>query len=106
MDDDSVTFLWTDRESGQEQRTTLSGEAFLQRFLRQVLARGFTRVRHYGWLSPAAWELYARVRQLLRAGGVVLLLPDKAAVTCPCCGHAMMLDLSVIRISAVWRTKA
>ncbi len=46
-------------------------------------------MRHYGWLSPAARERYARVRQLLRAGDTVLLLPDKQPVTCACCGHTM-----------------
>jgi hypothetical protein len=54
------------------------------------LPRGFTRVRHYGWLSPAAWAQYARVRQILRAGDVVLSLPDKAEILCPCCGHVMI----------------
>jgi hypothetical protein len=88
-DGDGVSFCWTDRESGKEQFTTLSGEEFLRRFLQHVLPRGFTRVRHYGWLSPAARERYARVRHLLRAGDVVLPVPDKADVLCPCCGHAM-----------------
>ena len=36
---------------------------------------GFTRVRHYGRLSPAARERYAQVRQILRAGDVVLSRP-------------------------------
>jgi len=89
VDEAGVTFRWTDRESGQAKLTTLTGEEFLRRFLQHVLPRGFMRVRHYGWLSPAAKERYARVRHLLRAGEVVLLLPDKAEITCPCCGHAM-----------------
>jgi len=46
-------------------------------------------VRHYGRLSPAARERYAQVRQILRAGDVVLSRPDKAAILCPCCGHVM-----------------
>ncbi len=89
VDEKNVSFRWTDRESRQERITTLTGEEFLHRFLQHVLPRGFTRVRHYGWLSPAARERYARVRQLLRAGDVVLSLPDKAEILCPCCGHVM-----------------
>ena len=80
---------WPGRESAKERITTLTGEEFLRRFLQHVLPRGFTRVRHYGWLSPAARERYARVRQILRAGDVVLSRPDKAAILCPCCGHVM-----------------
>jgi len=30
------------------------------------------------------------VRQLLRAGDVVLHPPDKAEILCPCCGHVMI----------------
>ena len=89
VDKDSVSFRWTDRESGKERITRLSGEEFLRRFLQHVLPRGFTRVRHFGWLSPAAKERYARVRGLLRAGEVVLLRPEKVEVCCPDCGHAM-----------------
>lgn len=111
VDDHGVTFRWTDRQSGREQRTTLPGEEFLRRFLQHVLPRGLihsvhpcgaapsspsvsaalrlTRVRHYGWLSPAAEERYARVRHLLRAGDIVLILPAKPEIVCPCCGHAM-----------------
>ncbi len=89
VDEAGVTFRWTDRTTGKQQITTLSGEEFLRRFLQHVLPRGFTRVRHYGWLSPAAKERYTRVRHLLRAGETVLVLPDKQRITCPCCGHAM-----------------
>ena len=40
--------------------------------------------------SPALAISPARVRQLLRAGDVVLSLPDKAEILCPCCGHVMI----------------
>ena len=54
VDEDSVRFRWTDRKSGKEQITKLSGEEFLRRFLQHVLPRGLMRVRLFGWLSPAA----------------------------------------------------
>lgn len=89
VDEDSVSFRWTDRESGTAQITKLSGEEFLRRFLQHVLPRGFMRVRHFGWLSAAAKERYTRVRGLLRAGEAVLRLPDKPEICCPACGSAM-----------------
>jgi len=89
VDEAGVTFRWTDRESGEARTITLTGEEFLRRFLQHVLPRGFMRVRHFGWLSPAAKERYARVRHLLRAGAVILLRPDKPEITGPCCGRAM-----------------
>ena len=89
VDEDRVSFRWTDRESGNERITRLSGEEFIRRFLQHVLPRGFMRVRHFGWLSAAAKERYARVRGLLRAGEAVLMLPDKPAICCPACGCAM-----------------
>ena len=87
--DETVTFRWTDRESGETRTQTVTGEEFLRRFLQHVLPKGFTRVRHFGFLSPAAKKKYERVRSLLRAGAIVLKLPAKPVVACPCCGAAM-----------------
>ena len=89
VDDDSVRFRWTGRKSGKEQITKLSGGEFLRRCLQHVLPRGLMRVRHFGWLSPAAKESYARVRGLLRAGEAVLKRPDKVEIGCPGCGGLM-----------------
>ena len=80
---------WTGRKSGKEHITKLSGEEFLRRFLQHVLPRGLMRVRHFGWLSPAARARNARVRGLLRAGEAVLKRPDKVGICCPGCGCAM-----------------
>jgi hypothetical protein len=49
---DGVTFRWLDRAQGNRSRTmVLPGVEFLRRFLRHVLPRGFTRLRHYGLLA-------------------------------------------------------
>ena len=89
VSDETVTFRWTDRESGESQTQTLSGGEFLRRFLQHVLPRGFRRVRHFGWLSPAAKKRFERLRGLLKAGAIRLVLPPKPPVLCPCCGVAM-----------------
>ena len=89
VDEDSVRFRWTGRKSRKEQITKLSGEEFLRRFLQHVLPRGLMRVRHFGWLSPAARARYAHMRHLLRAGEAVLKCPDKVEICCPGCGGLM-----------------
>jgi hypothetical protein len=85
----SVSFRWTHRQSGQSRTTTLKGSEFLRRFLQHVLPRGFCRVRHFGYLSAAAKERYERLRSLLKAGAIVLILPEKNPVCCEACGKAM-----------------
>ncbi len=67
----------------------MKGHEFLRLFLQHVLPRGFRRVRHFGYLSAAAKERYERLRSLLKAGAIVLLLPEKTAVCCEACGKAM-----------------
>lgn len=90
LSDTHVTITWTDRQSGQRREQALSGHEFLRRFLQHVLPRGFRRVRHFGFLSPAAKKQYARLRTLLSAAAVT---PAPAAApvapACPCCGHPM-----------------
>jgi Putative transposase len=95
--DQSVSIGFTDRETGQARTVVLSGAAFLHRFLQHVLPRGFVRVRHFGYLSAAACGSYQRVRALLRAGAVRLLLPDTPPHCCPVCGLEAMQFLGVIR---------
>ena len=85
----SISYRWTHRESGQTRVTRVTGHEFLRLFLQHVLPRGFRRVRHFGYLSAAAKERYARLRSLLRAGASVLILPEKTAVCCEACGQAM-----------------
>jgi len=88
--DKTVSFAWTDRESGRRRVQTLEGGAFLQRFLQHVLPRGFVRTRSFGFLSPAAKKRLERVRGLLGAPlGVVALPTPKPAPVCPCCGKPM-----------------
>ncbi len=51
--DGKVTFRWRDYRDGNRQKEmTLAAEDFIRRFLMHVLPKGFTRIRHYGLLSP------------------------------------------------------
>jgi hypothetical protein len=55
VDGTTVTFTWKDyKHNYKKQTTTLRGEDFLGLFCRHILPPGFTRIRHYGFLSSAA----------------------------------------------------
>ena len=64
-DERTVTFTYADRASGETKALRLSGEEFLRRFLQHVLPTGLQRVRHFGWLSPAAKKRRQRIHALL-----------------------------------------
>jgi Putative transposase/Transposase zinc-binding domain len=64
-DEATVTFTHQDRATGQTRTLRLNGQEFLRRFLQHVLPTGFQRVRHFGWLSPAATVRWQRIQALL-----------------------------------------
>jgi hypothetical protein len=79
-DQRTVTFTQQDRATGQTKTLRLSGEEFLRRFLQHVLPTGFQRVRHFGWLSPAARKRWQRLHALLDWKPATR--PDAAAAPC------------------------
>ncbi len=55
VDNNRVTFSWRDYHQDYRQIiTTIHGTEFLKRFSLHILPPGFTRIRHYGFLSSAA----------------------------------------------------
>ena len=55
VDEQSVTFTWKDYKNNYAARTsTLPGDKFLGLFCMHILPPGFTRIRHYGFLSNAS----------------------------------------------------
>ena len=55
VDDKQVTFTWRDyHQDNKLIITSLKGIDFLKRFSLHILPPGFTRIRHYGFLSSAA----------------------------------------------------
>lgn len=86
-----ITFTYRDNQ-GHNRSLRLTGEAFLHRFLQHVLPKGFQRVRHFGWLSPAAKKRFERIRALLDwQPPVPLPLPTFPPPLCPCCKKPMHL---------------
>jgi predicted Zn-ribbon and HTH transcriptional regulator len=102
-DDGQVTFTYRDRKGGdRRQRMTLPADEFIGRFLAHVLPKGFTRIRHYGFLANRhKAQKLARIRQLLGARPPQPQ-PEQTArqwleavlgidvSTCPCCGGPLV----------------
>lgn len=103
-DDTTVTFTYEDRQSGQIHSLPLSGQEFLRRFLQHVLPTGFQRVRHFGWLSPAARKRWERIHALLDWQPAAPPVADPAPCWvphCPACQKPMRL-LGTLARSPPW----
>jgi len=52
LENDHVTFKWRDyKDDNKQKKMTVTADEFIRRFLIHVLPPGFTRIRHYGFLS-------------------------------------------------------
>jgi hypothetical protein len=95
--DGRVTFRYQDSETGRMRRMTLEAGEFLRRLLQHILPRGFTKVRHYGFLSPNARVNLEHIRQMiLLVYDVVTRLvapthqePKPQPIPCPKCGKPL-----------------
>lgn len=63
----------------------------IRRWLLHVLPKGLVRVRHYGWLSPAASKTLRRIRFFLGFGAVQVAKLATLALTCPFCQGPLTL---------------
>jgi hypothetical protein len=98
-----VVFSYKDRRDKNKQKTMpLPGEEFLRRFLLHIVPSGFTRIRHYGFLSSRhKTKALTVIRKDLN-----IVAPEKKklswqqiAITrlgfdpskCPCCGGEMVV---------------
>ena len=92
-DEHTVTFTHQDRATGETRALRLSGQEFLRRFLQHVLPTGFQRVRHFGWLSPAAKKRWQRIHALLDWKPAPLPQPslNPQLPLCPRCHKPMRL---------------
>lgn len=63
---DMVTFKWRDYRDGNKQKVmSLSVNEFIRRFLMHILPRGFTKIRHFGLLSPRTKTLKLKLCKML-----------------------------------------
>jgi Putative transposase/Transposase zinc-binding domain len=99
-DDGRVTFTYRKVGSRRQRRMTLDATEFLRRFLEHVLPPGLPKVRHYGFLGPAAGVSLELVRWLIAvwAGLMDVLRPapegspraSAEGPRCPACGGRLV----------------
>ena len=105
VDDETVTFTWKDyRQNYKQQITTIPGEEFLQLFCLHISPHGFTRIRHYGFLSSAGKsKSLPIIRRSLKTRYPAIQATDKSwqeivfermgikPGVCKCCGGKMVV---------------
>jgi hypothetical protein len=97
----NIRLQWTSSADGKTGVMTLDPHEFIRRWLIHVLPKGFPRVRHYGFLSPAAGKTRLRVRAMLGEFGEPLpQLPALESFACPHCGGVLtyLRDIAPVRI--------
>lgn len=104
---DGGRVVFRTKKSGSRRWSTMTLDAFefIRRFLQHVLPRGFQKVRHYGFLSPASKQSIDAVRRrvqdytfetTLTATALAAAPALPRPVSCPRCGGAMRLDCLVL----------
>jgi hypothetical protein len=78
-----IILRYRNSSDGVLYREALAPHELIRRWLLHVLPKGLVRVRHYGWLSPAAHKALRRVRYLLGLGPCRIPAPEPSEV--PCC---------------------
>ena len=100
---DAVTFAYKDSHTGRPCTCSLPPLTFIARFLQHVLPRGFTRVRYYGFFSPANRAKLHKVRSLLAAAfarleALTAAKNDPGPFRCPNCHRPMQILALLPRI--------
>jgi hypothetical protein len=98
-DDGQVTFDYRKTGSNRYRRMTLDAMEFLRRFLQHVLPHAFTKVRHYGFLSPNSKQPVEAIQWLValhyRLSFTLVVSAfsplSTPPVRCPDCGQPMFL---------------
>lgn len=104
-----VKFAWNDyRNSYARKQTTLKGEDFLGLFTQHIMPHGYTRIRHYGFLSSASKQKSLPLVRASLGVSVAEVLPQavkwqeiamermgiKPGV-CKCCGGKMKMIVTL-----------
>ena len=103
IENDKVTFKWRDyRDNSRWKTMMLDAEEFIRRFLMHVLPHGFTKIRHYGFLSSRGKQKKLRICKLqtgtkpipkgkLSAEQLIQKLIGRNPSQCPQCGYSGLL---------------
>jgi hypothetical protein len=96
-----VRLAWTSSADGKTGVLPLSPHELIRRWLLHVLPKGLPRIRHYGFLSPAAGKTRLKVRAMLGEFSEPLpQLPALEPFACPHCGGELtfLRDIAPVRI--------
>ena len=95
-----IVLSYRDSADGKLKSEALDPLELIRRWLLHVLPKGLVRVRHYGWLSPAAHKAFLRVRFLLGLGPYRVPPALKSEPPrCPFC-NALLAQIARIRPNA------
>lgn len=107
VDKQQVTFSYKDYADNSKQKTmTLQNEEFLRRFSQHILPSGFTKIRHFGFHSGAAYlkmdtlmlELTGNIRPKFNRKAALIKAKEKNSFIpelCPCCNKKTMKTILV-----------
>jgi hypothetical protein len=115
LHDGKVTFSWRDyRDSNRQKLMDLTADEFIRRFLIHVLPKKFTKIRHYGLLSPRVKTVRLKLCKKLtstpirekppvRISAVELLqkITGRDFTICPCCGVGHLSRASPVKASNI-----
>lgn len=85
----SVTFSYTDGQSGQQKTRTVDGPHFVWLILQHVLPSGFRRVHDYGFLHGNAKQTRLLVQWVLRVPSFVAIVQRTSGIACRHCQATM-----------------
>jgi len=103
IENGSVTFKWRDyRDHSRWKIMTLDADEFIRRFLMHVLPCGFTKIRHYGFLSSRGKQKKLKIckiqtgtslkrKEKLSAEQLIQKLIGRKPSQCPNCGFTSLL---------------
>jgi hypothetical protein len=103
VEDDGVTFKWRDyRDNSRWKDMALDANEFIRRFLMHILPSGFTKIRHYGFLSSREKQKKLKIckiqtrttlvpKEKLSAEQLIQKLIGRNPSQCPRCGYIGLL---------------
>lgn len=98
LEDNTVSFSSKDYKQGGKKTTVkLSDREFIRRFSLHILPRGFTRIRHYGFMGSAVKN---KIIPVLQEALGRPELPEREKIKhriCPVCRKGKLVTLAIIR---------
>jgi Putative transposase/Transposase zinc-binding domain len=80
------------KAKGQKKQMSLSPEEFIRRFAQHILPRGFSKIRHYGFLSSSWKKQKLKNLQSHLQAKIPEAAPSKLH-QCPCCKSGILITI-------------